>query len=347
MITAADFERFNGTLALLVRSGAPLSDAVREAARTVAGPDALAALKQMGEEIERGSGFDRAVERQQAMFPAGYLAIVRAGLESGDLGGVLDLVVRSARRINAIRREVGTLLVYPACVLAVLAGYAFLVRFHVVPSFLGSAHSLGGTPGPAVPWIAAVAVNRYLELIGLAAASLSVLGAVCAVRFLQGGAGGPLPVGLLDWVPMLGRYARAWTTAAFLREFVVLLKSGVSFVPALRLCAASFDRGVVRIQITAAADAVDRGEIPRRAIGRMRFLPGPVRILFDSPATDGQLFNCLGEAAAGCERELVRHASGFRRGFETAAMLTLGAAVGGTYLLFWGLYLFAVGTPLR
>jgi general secretion pathway protein F len=347
MIAAGDFERFNGTLAMLVRSGAPLSDAVREAARGVEAPDTGEALKRLGSEIDKGTGFDRAVEHEQAVFPAGYLAIVRAGLESGNLGGVLDLVVGSARRINAIRREVGALLVYPACVLAVLAAYAFLVLFHVVPVFLAAAPSLGGTPGPAVPWWSSAAIQLYLFVIGAGAASLSVLGLTASVRFLSGRGGGPLPVSQLEWIPMLGTYARAWTAAAFLREFTALLKSGVSFVPALRLCAASFDHGDVRVQVTAAADAVDRGEVPRRAVGRIRFLPGPVRVLFDSPATDRQLFDCLDVAAAGCERDLGRHAEGFRRRFETFALLVVGAAVAGTYLLFWGLYVFAVGAPLR
>ncbi|MEK7474101.1 MAG: type II secretion system F family protein [Candidatus Coatesbacteria bacterium] len=347
MIAPGDFERFNGTLAMLVRSGTPLSDAVREAARGVEAPDTGEALKRLGDEIEKGTGFDRAVEREQAAFPAGYLAIVRAGLESGNLGSVLDLVVRSARRINAIRREVGSLLVYPACVLGVLSAYAFLVLFHVVPAFMGAVPSLGGTPGPAMPWWSSGAIHLYLFVIGAGAAVLSALGLVASVRFLSGRAGGPLPVSQLEWIPMLGVYARSWTAAAFLHEFTALLKSGVSFVPALRLCAASFDHGTVRIQLTAAADAVDRGEVPRRAVGRIRFLPGPVRILFDSPATDRQLFDCLEAAAAGCERDLGRHAESFRRRFETLALFAVGAAVAGTYLLFWGLYLFAVGAPLR
>lgn len=337
-IGAADFSAFNDMLASLLGSGMPLTEAIRAAATGVRSPSARTVLEGVQRKIEGGGDFARTLEENLAHFPPGYAAIVRSGIESGDLAKALRIAVRSCRHAHRARRELARVLVYPAIVLALLAGFTMLMLFVTIPAFQGFIEEIGAESGlSGRGWI--WALNAYagailcLAIALLAAVLSALLGGSGVVRAV------PLPAFLRGLVPFLGSWMEKWASGIFLRELAALLGSGVSLAPALRLCAASFDAGPVREEVSRAADGVERGESPGDAFGRSAFLPGSLRLVLKSRSDPAELGARIEECAATCEEDMRAYETVMYRGFEVLVVAVLGAVVAGALVSLWSVYL--------
>jgi type II secretory pathway component PulF len=154
----------------------------------------------------------------------------------------------------------------------------------------------------------------------------------------------PLFVSLLGRLPMLRRQVRAWTQSVFLHQLTAMMRSGISVEPALGLCAGSLDAGPAGRDVLAAAEAVGRGEGVRDALARIAFLPAGVRLLFNSPADDVQLYGFLDEFATQADEDLRRNEDLFRENFQATVVIFLGVTVGTALASFWGTYFLALTT---
>jgi general secretion pathway protein F len=94
--------RFASTLAILVRSGVPLVEALRIAAQVVGNTAIKAGLAQAVTAVREGSGLTRALE-QYTVMPPMLLHMVAAGEKSGELGPMLARTARNQETDLAAR----------------------------------------------------------------------------------------------------------------------------------------------------------------------------------------------------------------------------------------------------
>lgn len=94
--------RFASTLAILVRSGVPLVEALRIAAQVVGNTAIRAGLAQAVTAVREGSGLTRALE-QYTVMPPMLLHMVAAGEKSGELGPMLARTARNQETDLAAR----------------------------------------------------------------------------------------------------------------------------------------------------------------------------------------------------------------------------------------------------
>jgi type IV pilus assembly protein PilC len=77
------------------------------------------------------------MERRPRVFDRLYRAMVRSGEESGRLEEALDRTASQIEKVDALRREVKSALMYPALIMAAAVGAVIAIVAFVVPVFIG------------------------------------------------------------------------------------------------------------------------------------------------------------------------------------------------------------------
>ena len=80
------------------------------------------ALSAVARDVEDGVDLADALARQGHVFPPGYVALISAGLRSGDLAGTLMVFADEARLTSRLRGKLLSAIAYPLAVLFAASG---------------------------------------------------------------------------------------------------------------------------------------------------------------------------------------------------------------------------------
>lgn len=201
-----DFQFLNEQIAALTRGGVPLEEGLRQAAADVASRKLKRLLLDLAGDLARGVPLPKALEALEGRFPTQYANVVKAGLQSGDLGGTLYGLAAHLRLTDSARRAMLELAAYPLAVLALALGVLSLLLRVLVPKvaelagdLMGGVYPISGpgSPPPRVPlfsqWMFEAA--RYWPTIEIVLWSLLGLTVLALVT-------NPIPLGrtLREWV---------------------------------------------------------------------------------------------------------------------------------------------------
>ena len=130
-----DFIAFNEQLAQLAKAGLPLEQGLRLIATDIRGRRLKTTIEQLATELEKGTPLDQAFERYQDRFPPLYSRLIRAGVRSGDLSGMLLGLGRHLELIQRLRAMLWRTLSYPLFVLIAVGLLVSFLGIVVLPQY--------------------------------------------------------------------------------------------------------------------------------------------------------------------------------------------------------------------
>jgi len=342
-VGAEDFERFNGQLASLLKCGMPLVPALEQAASVPESREFRGIVADITKAVTAGERLDSAVERHAARFPPGYLAVLRAGLQAGDLARALFIAARSSRQLSALQRTIGRVLAYPAVVLACLEVYLCVLLFGSYPAFRQIIPEIAGYNIPGMMLGLNALGVFFVGMLALTSLFL-VFAMKGAVGWWRGRTTAFLPPLLVRVVPFAGMWTRRWHATVFLRHLLSVVKAGVPYATALKTSSTIVGDIEVARQVGSCVAAIEGGTNFREAVARLEFLPSAVRTLMVTKADDEAVHGILDTMVDGYEADLKRFGRMMGESIQVAAIALVGMMVGSVYLGFWILYLIAIGT---
>ncbi len=123
--------------ATLIASGMPMLRALGTLEQQTDDEEIIEAIDSVRHDVEAGASLGQAMERKPRVFDRLYRSMVRSGEQSGRLEEALDRVATHIEKMDNLRREVRSALMYPALVFsAAIAAMIGIVAF-VVPVFIG------------------------------------------------------------------------------------------------------------------------------------------------------------------------------------------------------------------
>lgn len=134
-------------IAAFSRAGVPLDQGLKELGRDLPGRLGKVA-HELGEDLAAGTSLDQAVARAGGRFPPGYEALMRAGIRSGNLPGILQGMVQLARKTGEVRRQIAIAAINP--LLTVVIAYCLFLFWliKVAPVYLAMADDWEVDAGP-------------------------------------------------------------------------------------------------------------------------------------------------------------------------------------------------------
>ena len=122
-------------LAVLVRTGTPLAQALEAIERQLDPGPWRTVVADLHRQIEQGTSLADAMARHPAWFNSVFLSLIAAGEASGKLDPLLERLARLTRQQLKIRRALIGALVYPALLMVVGVAVVTLMIAFVLPRF--------------------------------------------------------------------------------------------------------------------------------------------------------------------------------------------------------------------
>jgi general secretion pathway protein F len=325
--SAAEVTTFTRDLALLLKAGARLDDALELLASDADVGRLRLVVGKLRAALLSGESFAEAVGSHSTLFPPMYVALVRVGEVSGTLDQVLEMLGTERARSELMRRKLSDAMQYPMFVLVAAVGVMLFFILFVLPQFSSVLQDFGAKSDSAL----SVFIRLSDFMRGNATALLLAGAALIASAWYllrQAGARTAM-IGAVARMPGISGIFRFYRTSLFCRNLGVLLGSGVSLTATLRILVDIMAvAGNVEIW-AAAADRVRHGGKLSEALSASNGLPPmAVRMLRLGEET-GQLPVLAGRVAEFYEAKLQRSLDRIVGIIGPLAIVAISTVVGG------------------
>jgi general secretion pathway protein F len=325
--TAVEITTFTRDLALLLKAGARLNDALELLTGDADVGRMRPIVAKLRAAILAGESFADAVAGHPALFPPMYSALVRVGEVSGTLDQVLEMLGAERSRSELMRRKLTDAMQYPAFVLVAASCVMLFFILFVLPQFSTVLQDFGTKSDTALGFF--IKLSEFLR--ANAAASMLTSAAVIAgawwllrrrstrAAFLSG----------LSRTPGIGNVFQYYRTSLFCRNLGVLLGAGVNLTATLRILVDIMATTGSEDDWAAAADRVRHGGKLSDTLSVANSLPPmAVRMLRLGEET-GQLPTLAGRVAEFYEAKLQRSLDRIVGIVGPLAIVSISTVVGG------------------
>src|SRR5882757_6275583 len=128
-----DLSVFARQFATLVASGMPMLRSLYTLEDQTEDERLSEAIAGVRQDVEAGSSLADAMERRPLMFDQLFRAMVRSGESSGRLDDALDRIAYQIEKLDALKREIRSAILYPAFVFAAAVAVMLAVVIFIVP----------------------------------------------------------------------------------------------------------------------------------------------------------------------------------------------------------------------
>ena len=232
---AEDVTIFTGDLALLLRTGARINDALELLASDADIGRMRPTTAALAAAILSGESFGEAISRHPAVFPAVYVALVRVGEAAGTLVTILEALSAERQRAETLRRRLSDTLRYPAFLLLAAGGVLLFFLTFVLPQFANVFRDFNARLDPVLLFF--LGLSDFLRSNTQALAAGLLVFILAAWLLSRRPAAREAFIAAMARLPIVQPIMSYRRTTLFCRNLGLLLSSGVTLTASLRILA--------------------------------------------------------------------------------------------------------------
>jgi type IV pilus assembly protein PilC len=318
---------FSRNLATMITAGLPLSRALLVAQRQTRNVIFKKKLEEIANEITQGKAFHEALEKAPDIFPSFYLAMVKAGEESGGLAETLRTLCTQMERTYTLRKKVRGAMIYPAIILLAMSVIGVLMLIMVVPTLTKTFAEMNVDLPQTTQMI--IGVSNFLLTNSLVAVGLFI--AIIAAFFfaLRSRLGTSISETIILHLPIISRIVKETNAARTARTLSSLLTSGVDVVRALSITQEVIQNGHYRRVLVQAQKNVEQGQpLSKSFLENEHLYPALMGEIASVGEETGQLSSMMEEIADFYEEEVEQKTKDMSTVIEPFLVLFIGGVVG-------------------
>jgi type IV pilus assembly protein PilC len=161
-IPMRDLAVFSRQFATLIASGMPMLRSLYTLEDQTEDERLKVAIQSVRQDVEAGSSLSDAMERRPDVFNKLFRSMVRSGEGSGRLEETLDRVAFHLEKLDALKRQIRSAMMYPMFVFSLAIVVMLAVVTFIVPIFVGVFEEISAeTPGESgeLPFLTAIVVG--------------------------------------------------------------------------------------------------------------------------------------------------------------------------------------------
>src|SRR6185369_10457969 len=193
-------------LSAMLSAGLSISRALSVIERQSSNKNLKAIATGLSESVRKGASFHEALTGYPRVFPEIFVAMVRAGEESGSLAESLQVVALQMERSEELARKIKGAMIYPSIVVTAVIIVGVLMLIYVVPTLTNTFTSLGVKVPLATQIIVALSdfmvANVALVFIALIAIFVGIF------VFVRSRIGSKIVLGGALHMPVIGELVR-------------------------------------------------------------------------------------------------------------------------------------------
>jgi type IV pilus assembly protein PilC len=346
-VNMRDLAVFSRQFATLIGSGMPMLRSLYTLEDQTEDDKITAAITDLHKDVEAGSSVADAMERNPMIFDPLYRSMVRAGEGSGRLEQALDMVAIQLEKLDALRRQVRSAMMYPLLVFGFAIIVMAIVVAFIVPVFTGIFEDLAEDSGgdAELPFMTQITVGVSNVLTGAWFILIpAIIGLI--VAFVQWK---KTERGRRQWDAMklrlpakIGDVVQKVAIARWSRVFAGTVSAGVPILQAIRIAGETSGNAIVADAMEDVYNSVRQGGTIAAPLGRSPVFPTMVTHMVSVGEETGQLEQMLDKIADFYEAEVDAKIKALTSLIEPLMIIFVGIVVGfiviSMYLPIFSLY---------
>ncbi|MEK7639248.1 MAG: type II secretion system F family protein [Patescibacteria group bacterium] len=326
-VSADELVMVTRNLGSMLVAGLTVTRALSVIERQSSNPRLKGVMKRVVERINQGDQFFEALKEFPRTFNDLYVAMVKAGEESGKLAEALQtLAVQMERSSNLVKKIKGAM-IYPAIVITVMFVIGILMMIYVMPQITGVFKGMDKELPVATKFL--IGMSDFLvEYTALAIGGLLAFVA-SIIYFLRTKWGKIFSSWTIIRLPVIGTLAKETNAARTARTLSSLLDSGVDVIQAIEITEEVVQNVYFKKILRDARNRVEKGTpLSEPFIENKKLYPILVGEMILVGEETGQIAGMLKELATFYENEVERKTKDLSTIVEPLLMVVIGSGVG-------------------
>src|SRR6266540_549069 len=346
-IKARDMAIFSRQFATLIDSGMPMLRSLHTLEDQTEDERLRDAITGLRQDVEAGSSLADAMERRPQIFDPMFRAMVRSGESSGRLDEALERVAYQLEKLDALRRQIRSAMMYPAFIFAMAIIVLLVVVGFIVPVFAGIFKEVAADSGESaqLPLLTRITMGFsdiitgywFIWLPGL------VGGAIAFFQWKKTEWGRPQWDRLKLKIPAhIGDVIQKAALARWSRTFAGTIASGVPILQSIKITGQTAGNALIEQSMDDVYDSVRGGGTIAHPIEKNDMFPPMVGHMMAVGEETGQLEQMLSKVADFYEAEVDAKIKTLTSLLEPMMIVFVGGMVGiiviAMYLPIFSLY---------
>lgn len=277
--------------------------------------------------VKSGKAFHEALSDHKHIFSKLFIAMTKAGEESGTLAESLQVVARQMDKTRTLEKKVKGAMIYPTIILCAIVIIGVLMLVYVVPTLSATFEDLQAELPIATQIIVGLsewmAANVILVFVLLAA----LFGG--GYLFLKSKVGSALLLQVSLRIPVIGELVRETMSARAARTLASLLSSGVEMLTAIAIAREVVGENVFGDVLGEAEESVRKGEaLSATFMNHTKLYPVFVGDMIAVGEETGKVADMLSQVAQYYETDVEDRTKDLSTIIEPLLMLFIGGFVG-------------------
>jgi len=346
-VNMRDLAVFSRQFATLIASGMPMLRSLYTLEDQTEDEKITGAIVDLRRDVEAGSSVADSMERNPAIFDPLYRSMVRAGEGSGRLEQALDMVAIQLEKLDALKRQVRSAMMYPMLVFGFAIIVMAIVVAFIVPVFTGIFEDMAKDSGEsaALPFMTQITVTASDLLTGAWFILLPAIGGF----FFAFSQWKKTEKGRYQWDVLklklpakIGDVVQKVAIARWSRVFSGTISAGVPILQAVKIAGETSGNAVVAKAMDDVYASVRQGGTIAAPLGRSDVFPTMVTHMVSVGEETGQLEQMLTKVADFYEAEVDAKVKALTSLIEPVMIIFVGGVVGfiviSMYLPIFSLY---------
>lgn len=314
-------------LSSMLKAGLPLSRALSVIERQSRNPRMKGIMKSARDGINKGDPFNVVLKEFPKTFSPLYIAMVRAGEESGGLVTALQTISMQLERSSTLKKKIKGAMMYPSVVLGVMGIIGVLMMIYVVPTLTSTFVKLEIELPMSTQII--IGTSNFLSNHGLVALLGFILVVASVVMSARTKLGKRVIAFMILHLPVIGALVKQTNAAYTARTLSSLLSSGVDVINAIKITEDVLQNVYYKEVLHEASVQVEKGSpLSETFIKYEKLYPILVGEMILVGEETGQISQMLAELAIFYETEVEQKTKDLSTIIEPILMVTIGAGVG-------------------
>jgi type IV pilus assembly protein PilC len=333
-IKARDMAIFSRQFATLVESGMPMLRSLHTLEDQTEDERLRDAITGIRQDVEAGSSLSDAMERRPQIFDPMFRAMVRSGEGSGRLDEALDRVAFQLEKLDALRRQIRSAMMYPAFVFVFAVVALLVVVAFIVPIFAGIFEEIASEqPGESaqLPFLTRMTMgfSNFITGYWFVWVPMLIGGAIGFFQWKKTEWGRPQWDRVKLKIPFhIGDVIQKAALARWSRTFAGTVASGVPILQSIKITGQTAGSAMVEQSMDDVYESVRAGGTIAHPIERDKLYPPMVGHMISVGEETGQLEQMLTKVADFYETEVDAKVKALTSLLEPLMIVFVGGMVG-------------------
>ncbi len=282
-------------LAAMLQAGLPVLESLEGIADQIENETLSEKLHEVTADIEAGSTLSQALARHPKTFQTLFVAMIRAGEESGALPNVLGRLGDYLEAKDALVRKIRSASAYPAFIAGFFVVAVAGIMLFLIPQFEGIFSDFGLDLPPLTKFL--IASSRFVGNYIVFEIILLVGGAYAFYRWVNTPGGKRKFDEILLRAPIFGKLIQKAAIARFSRTLGTLMDNGVTVIAALEIVGDTSGNEIVREAVENVGNGVVNGSTIAEKLAESPVFPKMVVSMVAAGEGSGNLPDMLEKVA--------------------------------------------------